>query len=381
MLATLHAFGENHFEKGKRCKEMIVVNYGTDIVNNTRDTLAASDIDAYLKPGFSVSIKPNLVVSRPASEGATTHPDVVEGIILFLKDFGVSRINIIESAWVGDSTKRAFEVCGYEKLSKKYHVPLIDLKHDSSSKRKCGSYEIKICDAALRADFLINAPVLKAHCQTRLTCCMKNLKGCIPDDEKRRFHTLGIHGPVAALNALLKTGYCVVDGICGDLTFEEGGHPVESNRIIAGRSPLLVDAYCAELIGFHPDEIAYLSLGKELGLGASNEKEAEVLSLNPRNKPVHERKSDWVSAGYQGIIEEKAACSACYSSLVYALHRLYGKARVNGKIHIGQGFKGRSGDGIGIGNCARGFSRCVAGCPPKATDIIKALTRWNAGGL
>ena len=350
---------------------MIVITYGKELVKNTYDTLTASDIGKYLKPGLSVSIKPNLVVPRPASDGATTHPEIVEGVIRFLRDFGISKINIIESAWVGDSTKRAFANCGYEALSAKYRVPLIDLKSGSTTALTCDGYEIEICDAALKTDFLINVPVLKAHCQTLLTCCMKNLKGCIPDREKRRFHTLGIHRPVAALNALLKTGYCVVDGICGDLSFEEGGNPVEANRIIAGRNPLLVDAYCAELIGYHPDEIEYLRYGKELGLG-DDSREAEVLELNPQNKPIREGKSDRVAARYRRLIEEDAACSACYSALIYALYRLGGNVRA-GKIFIGQGFRGKRGDGAGIGNCTGGFTNCVAGCPPRATDIIDAL--------
>ena len=68
---------------------MIVVAYGDDIVKSTYDALAASDIGVYLRPGDAVSIKPNLVVSSPASGGATTHPEVVEGIVIFLKGFGV----------------------------------------------------------------------------------------------------------------------------------------------------------------------------------------------------------------------------------------------------------------------------------------------------
>ena len=354
---------------------MIVINYGTDIVQNVYDTLAASDIGLYLKPGMAVSVKPNLVVSRPASDGATTHPEVVEGIIRFLKDYGIAKMSIIESAWIGDSTKRAFERCGYVELSKRYRVPLIDLKDDGHTAKRHGEYRINICDEALNADFLINVPVLKAHCQTSLTCAMKNLKGCIPDAEKRRFHTLGIHRPVAALNALLPTGYCVVDGICGDLSFEEGGNPVEANRIIAGRNPVLVDSYCAELIGYHPDEIEYLSYGKALGVGTYWTDSIEMVELNPENKPAHQAKSSRTAAKYRGLIDEDAACSACYSSLVYALHKLGNSPHARGKIHIGQGFRGKGGDGVGIGNCARGFSVCVAGCPPKATDIVDQLQR------
>jgi uncharacterized protein (DUF362 family) len=352
---------------------MIVVAYGEDIIRNAYDALTASDIISYLNAGMSVSIKPNLVVPCPASGGATTHPEVVEGIILFLKDFGVKSIKIIESSWVGDSTKRAYKFCGYEDLSQKYSVPLIDLKSDSSTVYKYGEYKIAVCDEAMNTDFLINAPVLKAHCQTRMTCCMKNLKGCIPDAEKRKFHSLGIHKPVAALNMVIKTGYCVIDGICGDLSHEEGGSPVAANRVIAGREPLLLDSYCAELIGYRPDEIEYISYGKAIGAGDCYCQETKIVELNSQAKPALDTKSARASDRYKKFINEDAACSACYSSLIYALHRLNGNPRPSGKIHIGQGFKGKGGAGLGVGNCTRGFEKNVPGCPPKATDILAAL--------
>jgi len=352
---------------------MLIVTYGKNIVKDTLDTLAASDISAYLRADMAVSIKPNLVVPCPASDGATTHPEVVEGIVIFLRDYGVKRIKIIESSWVGDSTKRAFKYCGYEELSQKYDIPLIDLKSDSYTAYEFGGYKIAICDEAMNTGFLINVPVLKAHCQTRMTCCMKNLKGCIPDSEKRRFHTLGIHKPVAALNMLIKTGYCVVDGICGDLSFEEGGNPVDSKRIIAGRDPLLIDSYCAELIGYHRDEIEYISYGKKYGLGEYFSKDTRLVELNSESKPAFDMRIDRTAEKYKVYIEENAACSACYSSLIYALHRTGGKPRLEGKLHIGQGFIGKTGPGFGIGNCASGFEKHVPGCPPKATEIIKAL--------
>ena len=353
---------------------MIFVSYGNDIIQNTYDILTASDINMYLKADMQVSLKPNLVVPCPASDGATTHPEVVEGVILFLRDYGVKHIKIIESSWVGDSTKRAFEYCGYHELSKKFDIPLIDLKSDRYANYKYDTHEIAVCDEAMNTDFLINLPVLKAHCQTNLTCCLKNLKGCIPDSEKRRFHSLGIHKPVAILNAILKTGYCVVDGICGDLSFEEGGNPVDSKRIIAGRDPLLIDSYCAELIGYRPHEIGYISCASQLGLGELYSESTKLVEINSDSKPTIDLKRDRVADKYKRLISENAACSACYSSLIYALHRMGGKSPGSGKLHIGQGFKGKGGVGLGIGNCAKGFDKCVLGCPPKATEIINVLS-------
>lgn len=349
---------------------MLTINYGSDLVKVTYDTLAASDIKTYLKSGMEVALKPNLVNTTPPSNGATTHPEVVEGIIKFLIDFGIKNIKIMESSAVGYNTKKAYKVCGYEELQKKYGVPLIDLKNTPVKTLSSGGLDIKIAEAALNAEFLINVPVLKAHCQTRLTCCMKNLKGCIPESEMKRFHSLGLHRPIAALSDLLPVHYCVVDGICGDLSFEEGGSPVEANRIIAGRDPVEVDTYCAELIGYRPEDIGYLTPYKGI---------IKVVELNADQKPARQQKSARLSERYSGNIEEDMACSVCYAALVFAMHRA-GRGGSQ-KLCIGQGFKGKSSGNstgkncIGIGNCTRSFTNCVEGCPPKAVDIIEALRR------
>ena len=352
---------------------MVVVSYGIDIIKTTYEALSASDLSTYLEKDMSVSIKPNLVVPRPAYDGATTHPEVVEGIVLFLRNFGISDIKIIESSWIGDSTRQSFDVCGYVELSQKLGIPLIDLKSDKKTMLTYGKTNVAICNEALKTDFLINAPVLKAHSQTYFTCCLKNLKGCIPDSEKRRFHTLDLHQQIAILNMLLKTGYCVVDGICGDLTSEAGGQPVESNRIIVGRDPLIVDSYCAELIGCKPDDIGYLYEAKALGFGEYFSSSTKLTELNVDNKPTQTSPaSRRTTDQYRQHISEDSACSACFSSLIYALSKM-GKYRSNEMIHIGQGYKGVNKKGIGIGNCTKGFEHCIQGCPPKATEIIDTL--------
>jgi len=143
---------------------------------------------------------------------------------------------------------------------------------------------------------------------------------------------------------------------------------------------LLLDSYCAELIGYHPDDIEYLTYGKEIGVGKYYSNDTKIVELNTENKSTVDPRGSYTAERYRRLIDEDAACSACYSSLIYALHRMGGTARTDGKIHIGQGFKGKSipsaenSKGIGIGACAQGFTKNVKGCPPKATDIIEALS-------
>jgi uncharacterized protein (DUF362 family) len=352
---------------------MIIINYNKNIIQNVSETLAASDIAKYLRKGMDVAIKPNLVVAQPASMGATTHPEVVEGIILFLRDFGAGTIRIIESSWIGDCTAQAFKVCGYDRLAQKYGVNLTDLKSDASSAYNREGYELRVCNAVMQTDFLINVPVLKAHCQTKMTCCLKNLKGCIPDSEKRRFHAIGLHKPIAALAKTIKVGYNVIDGICGDLAYEGGGDPVESGRIIAGRDPLLLDSFCAELIGYNAAEIEHLAYAREMGLGEFFTDKTLITELNPERETTLEPRRSNPARRYQGLIIDDKACSACYSALIYALQKGFANLRGTDKIYIGQGFKGKTGKGLGIGDCAAGFTRCAPGCPPRAADVAEWL--------
>ncbi|MCK5837401.1 MAG: DUF362 domain-containing protein, partial [Desulfobacula sp.] len=105
---------------------------------------------------------------------------------------GNQNISILEGFWVGDRTEKAFKVCGYSDISKKYSVPLVDLQQDTSVLCEGSNGEYRICQSILELDRLINIPVLKGHCQTAMTCALKNLKGCIPNSEKQRYHREGL---------------------------------------------------------------------------------------------------------------------------------------------------------------------------------------------
>ena len=59
----------------------ISVIYGTNIVEMTNVLLRHSGAAKRLTAGMNVAIKPNLVVAKPATEGAVTHPEIVEGIV------------------------------------------------------------------------------------------------------------------------------------------------------------------------------------------------------------------------------------------------------------------------------------------------------------
>lgn len=354
----------------------IFLTYGEDLWKMTKEVLEEAELGNMIPKGSYIGIKPNLVVAKPASSGATTSPLIVSALIEYLKGQGHNNLLIIESSWVGDNTKRAFKVCGYEDLSRKYNVPLFDVKDDSYTVKTFKGMDMEISDKVLSLDFLINIPVLKGHCQTLITGALKNMKGCISDREKRKFHTRGLHKPIAYLNKVIKQDFILVDGICGDLDFEEGGNPVQMNRIFCGRDPVLIDAYIAENMGYRPDDIDYIRIADEIGVGSSDISNAEITVLNKDSsiaKPSASRKVQRLSK----YVDAKDACSPCYANLIRALARLDEEGLLSvfkpGSISIGQGYKNVEENGIGIGQCTSGLDNSLGGCPPSTSVILDFL--------
>ncbi|NLK86493.1 MAG: DUF362 domain-containing protein [Clostridiaceae bacterium] len=356
-------------------KNMIRVIYGDDPKAMIMELLNKIKPEEEIDKDMLIGIKPNLVVAKPSGSGATTTPELAAGIVEYLQSKGCKRIAIMEGSWVGDRTSAAFKVCGYEEISRRYNVPLIDLQRDKYSGYDADGVRINVCDSVMKVGYLINMPVLKGHCQTSMTCALKNMKGCIPDSEKRRFHTMGLHRPIAHLSKIIRQDLIIVDGLNGDLNFEEGGNPVRMNRLIAGKDPVLTDSYVAQLMGYDIDEIPYITIAEKIGVGSTDLSNADIQELNRDSSvstPLPSRRVQQLAK----YISADSACSACYGSLVYALERLDEKGllgRLKSKLYIGQSYRNISCDGIGIGSCTGRFDSHIAGCPPKARDIVEFL--------
>jgi len=359
-------------------KNEILVVYGSDIsamaLALAREAKLAELISDRKK---RIGIKPNLVTPRPASGGATTHPEIAAALISYLKENGFNNLAILEGAWTGGSTAEAFRVCKYNELARATGVKLIDTKADKSRVCDCKGMEIRICESALAIDFMINLPVMKGHCQTLVTCALKNNKGIILDSKKRRFHAMGLHKPIAHLNTVARNDFIIVDGICGDLDFEQGGNPLYAGRLFAARDPVLCDAWAAAQMGYAVRDIPYIGLAEELGIGSADISKAKVRELNSAQQASTPMPSGKVGQLAEYIAENNA-CSACYASLIFALSRLGLNAarewtrRLKEKLCVGQGYKGKQGT-LGIGQCTSSFKLSCPGCPPSGADVLAFL--------
>ncbi|MEJ2057574.1 MAG: DUF362 domain-containing protein [Desulfofustis sp.] len=336
-----------------------------------------------------VLLKPNLVVSSPASGGATTTPAITEAIIAWLADYGFSNMIIAEGSWVGGSTAKAFKVCGYVDLARKYDIPLIDLQKDSSVKRSTPIGKFKICktiaDLEEKGGSLINLPLVKGHGQTRITCALKNLKGCIPNSEKRRYHSLGVHQPVAYLNTIIKQSFALVDGLNPDPYWEEGGSPQKRDLLLLGKDPVAIDSYACRLLGFSDEDVEYLTTSDKLGIGEGHTSDEEIINLDGtviENISPNQNRSE-IKKWIDSIVDQKSACSSCFGNLASALRYMREEnpeitKRTLPSLCIGQEFKGKSlssnSRGIGICTVLTG-NKALRGCPPSRQNICAFLKK------
>jgi len=350
--------------------------FGTDAHGMTVALMEAANVVETIPGGASVALKPNLVVSGSPDNGATTHAGVLSGCIEYLQAHGITDISVIESSWIGDNTGRAMKACGYDKVCERYGVPFYDLKKDQTRQVQTPLRPMQIACRALDADFLIDLPVLKGHCQTRMTCALKNLKGCLPDGEKRRFHTEGLMQPIAALAAALRPQLTIVDSICGDLDFEEGGNPVHTNRMYLGADPVQIDAYGCRLMGLSVEDVPYINLAERWGAGSTRIEPGNIITLN---EPQEARGYPAPSGTVRNLtrrVRENSACSACYAALVRGLYMAKKQGvSIDRDIAIGQGWRGKKLNCAGCGNCCAGATDYAAGCPPTASEVLAMLRR------
>lgn len=226
-----------------------------------------------LKSSDHVFIKPNIVFWSKAVTfpkfGVITTSRIVEDIVIILKEQGVSKITIGEGTVVFDPKDKitqfdAFEKLGYENLRKKYGVSLLNVFEGSFEKIQiCDGISLNFSSAILNSDFVINLPVLKTHAQTVVSLGIKNIKGTIDINSRKRCHNsdgrTDLNFMVSMLADRIPPGLTLIDGI---FTNERGpgfdGKAHRSDIIVASSDVFSADLVGAKLLGYSGEKVPHL---------------------------------------------------------------------------------------------------------------------------
>ncbi len=115
------------------------------------------------------------------------------------------------------------------------------------------------------ADYIIDMPVMKTHSQCMVSLGIKNLKGLLNINSRKRCHNrdqskdLNYH--VTKLADMLSPSLTIIDGIYS-LEFGAGlsGDARRSDMIIVSNDMISADKVGARLLGYAPESIPHISL-------------------------------------------------------------------------------------------------------------------------
>ncbi|MBM3240362.1 DUF362 domain-containing protein [Candidatus Poribacteria bacterium] len=347
-------------------------------------------LERFISQGDKVLIKPNLTTDKSHEFGVTTNPNVVEAIVYLARRAGAKDIVIGEGTMVGLNTADVFEALGYCDLAKRIGVSLVDLNTDEMKVVKIPNPRvidsIHVPKTYLQSDVVVNVPLLKTHICAVATLSLKNMKGVIPQSDKRRLHALGVNDGIVDINKVLKQHLIIVDGVRG----QEGlgpisGTPVDMNLIIAGTNPVSVDAVCAKIMDINPRNVLHIRGAAEAGLGTLDLRRMRICGEKIADvkrkfiKPPRQLRG--VFDGIEPYVDG-SACSGCVGAIGVALARMRDAGELRmiaekfGKISLVAGHNtptsvDRKNFCVTIGNCqAKQKGQLhIPDCPPSGFSI------------
>lgn len=229
-------------------------------------------IQAFVKPGQTVVIKPNIGWNASPERGANTHPSIVGHLVALCLSAGAKTVSVFDNTC--DQWRETYVNSGIEKAAKDAGAIIVNGKDETLYREVAIPNGVKLKTAKvhsliLDSDVFINVPVLKHHQSTLMTACMKNLMGIVW--ERDIWHRVDLHQCIADLLTLHKPALNIIDAYHPMVRNGPRGKTVEDcvemRTLLASTDIVAIDAAAAKLLGRNPTDITHVKIGHEMKLG------------------------------------------------------------------------------------------------------------------
>jgi uncharacterized protein (DUF362 family) len=297
--------------------------------------LSIGSLDAIIKEGQTVLIKPNLAFQAPPESFAVVDPRTVEAVVAYVKENSkAARVVLGDNPSLGmhvGRAKPAFAESGMEEAARLGGVDEV-IYFDEEEVVEMDIPGARIFKKAavfkpfLDADVVINLPKMKVHLAGTVTLGLKNWNGIIPNvhpsDQQQGAHRIDLGQKMADLYRIRKADLTIIDGIIGmEGQGPHAGSPIEMNLILAGQDTVAVDAVTATIMGFQPMEIPAVRCAGVEGQGELDLEKIEVVGEKVANVMKHfKRPNDNPMGMYDGLTcVFQQTCGGCYVNVRGAL--------------------------------------------------------------
>ena len=222
-----------------------------------------------LQGGEEVVIKPNLCNAKNPHGMVITDFRILEAVIRLIQK-KTDRITVVESDNISDTADNRAAKSGLLDKLGELGAGFMNLTGDDHEVHEIAGKKLRLPRTVLDAEYFVNLPKIKTEGHVSVTLSIKNLFGVLQRRKKSALHKR-LNEILPYLAKVVRHDLIVVDG----LVAMEGngpliGTPREMGVVIAGRSPISVDALCSRLMCFDPTEIPHIAKAHEMRLGTMN---------------------------------------------------------------------------------------------------------------
>ncbi|WP_232379528.1 DUF362 domain-containing protein [Polyangium fumosum] len=237
---------------------------------------ALGGMNRFISRGDIVVVKPNIGWDRTPIHAANTNPRVVAEVVKLAYDAGAKRVVVTDASC--NEPNRCFQRSGIWKAA--YDVGaevVLPAAHRFRGMRLKGEVldEWPVYTPLINADKVINVPIAKHHNLSKYTAAMKNWYGSLGGRRNRLHQNIDVS--IADLATFMQPTLTIVDAWRVLVrNGPQGGNIADAKEmrtLLASVDQVAVDAYGCQLIGRTPEEIPYLRMAHERGLGTMHWKD------------------------------------------------------------------------------------------------------------
>lgn len=255
--------------------DLVAVMNGEPEVMFDKAIESLGGMNAFVKPGQKVVIKPNIGWDVSPERAGNTNPKLVKRIAEHCVNAGAKDVYVFDNTC--DEWSKCYKSSGIEEAAKAAGAKVVPGHSDSYYREVAISKGVslkkaRVHELILDSDVFINVPVLKHHSSAELSMAMKNLMGVVWD--RMYWHRHNLHQCIADFTTFCKPHLNVIDAY--RVMLKNGPRGVSASDAEVYKTQILstdivaADAAAAKVFGSEPSDISYIVMASELGVGTYN---------------------------------------------------------------------------------------------------------------
>jgi len=268
----------------KKPPDLVAIRNSTPEKMFDKGIAALGGMKKFIHKGQTVVVKPNIAWIANPEGAADTNPILVKRVIEQCFGAGASKVYVFDHTC--DNSNTTYTVSGIEKAAREANATVVQANKESyfQEVRVPGAHalkQVKVHELILESDVFINIPILKHHGSTRMTCAMKNLMGVVWD--RAHYHRTDLNRCIAEFPLYRKPDLNIVDAyniLTDGPRAKSLEHVVNKKMQLISKDMVALDVAASQILGEEVENITYIKIATDLGLGTSNLDELNIKRID-----------------------------------------------------------------------------------------------------